>query len=346
MPPPSRSATRDPSGGRLQFLGEVGVAGDDIDVAIPALEQALALARSEKFAPAEALGIHSLGVVRWMRGDLASADRLLAESVEAFRALEQSSETVPSPLNIAEIRTSLPGSRPGLQHVFEDTLKPFIEISCEAATSYALANLAGNARARGDTAEASTLLEESADRFAAAGDDTGLATVSVRRAYAAFLANDLTTAREQLEVALDLRTTLGDRRGRGLVISGLGMVATVAGDYDTAERHLASARDIFRRAGDRWGLASSLWRTADLAVARNDLEGAEAALQEAFAVLGETQRERWIANTLSGLAEVALLRGDVEQASSYFVDARNRYAARDDALGTAHIDERLAQLAK
>ena len=330
----------------LQFLGEVGVAGDDIDVAIPALEQGLALARSERFAPAEALGIHSLGVVRWMRGDLASADRLLAESVEAFRALEQSSETVPSPLNIAEIRTSLPGSRPGLQHVFEDTLKPFVEISCEAATSYALANLAGNARARGDTERASVLLEESADRFSAAGDDTGLATVSVRRAYAAFLANDLTTAREQLEVALDLRTTLGDRRGRGLVISGLGMVATVAGDYDTAERHLASARDIFRRAGDRWGLASSLWRTADLALARNDLESAEAALQEAFAVLGETQRERWIANTLSGLAEVALLRGDVDQASSYFVDARNRYAARDDALGTAHIDERLAQLAK
>jgi predicted ATPase len=330
----------------LQFLGELGVAGDDIDVAIPALEQALALARTEDFAPAEALGIHSLGVVHWMRGDLASADRLLAESVEAFRALEQSSETVPSPLNIAEIRTTLPGSRPGLQHVFEDTLKPFVEISCEAATSYALANLAGNARARGDTAEASALLEESAARFAAAGDDTGLATVSVRRAYAAFVANDLTTAREQLEVALDLRTMLGDRRGRGLVISGLGMVATVAGDYDTAERHLASARDIFRRAGDRWGLASSLWRSADLAVARNDLEGAEAALQEAFAVLGETQRERWIANTLSGLAEVALLRGDVEQASSYFVDARNRYAARDDALGTAHIDERLAQLAK
>jgi predicted ATPase len=330
----------------LHFIGELGVAGDDIDVAIPWLEQAIALARSKDFAAAEALGVHSLGVVHWMRGDLATADRFLAESVEAFRALEQSSETIPSPLNIAEIRTSLPGSRPGLQHVFEDTLKPFVEISCEAATSYALANLAGNARARGDTGEAAALLEESAARFAAAGDDAGLATVFVRRAYAAFLATDLTTAREQLEVALDLRTRLGDRRGRGLVISGLGMVATVAGDYETAERNLASARDIFRRAGDRWGLASSLWRTADLAVARNDLEGAEAALQEAFAVLGETQRERWIANTLSGLAEVALLRGDVDRASSYFVDARDRYAAREDALGTAHIDERLAQLAK
>ena len=329
----------------LQVVGEIGVAGDDIDIAIPWLERALSLARSEKFAAAEALGIHSLGVVHWMRGDLEGADRLLAESVEAFRALERSSETIPSPLNIAEIRTSLPGS-PGLQHVFEDTLKPFVEISCEAATSYALANLAGNARARGDTARAATLLEESAARFAAAGDEAGLATVFVRRAYAAFVASDLTTARERLEFALDLRTKLGDRRGRGLVLSGLGMVATIAGDYDTAERHLASARDIFRRAGDRWGIASSLWRTADLAVARDDLESAEAALQEAFAVLGETQRERWIANTLAGLAEVALLRGDVEQAETYFAEARDRYAARDDALGVSSIDERLAQLAK
>jgi hypothetical protein len=124
------------------------------------------------------------------------------------------------------------------------------------------------------------------------------------------------------------------------------MVATVAGDYDGAERHLAAARDIFRRAGDRWGLASSLWRTADLAVARDDLVSAETALQEALAVLVVTKRERWIANTLAGLAEVALLRGDVNEASSYFFEARDRYAAREDTLGVAHIDERLAQLAK
>src|SRR6476646_4179773 len=289
----------------LQFLGELGVACDDIEVAIPSLERAIALARSENLAPAEALGIHSLGVVHWMRGDLATADQFLAESVEAFRALERSSE---------------------------------------AATSYALANLAGNARATGDTERAVALLEESAARFAAAGDDTGLATVSVRRAYAAFVANDLTTAREQLEVALDLRTMLGDRRGRGLVISGLGMVATVEGDYDTAERHLASARDIFRPAGDRWGLASSLWRAADLAFARERIDAAEAALEEARWVLEATGRERWIANTLAGLAEVSLLRGDADRSRALLIEARERYAARDDAVGVADVDERLAAL--
>src|SRR4029079_11651762 len=157
----------------LQFLGELGIHADDTDVTMPWVEQALALARAEDFAAAQALGVHSIGVVRWMRGDLDAADRLLAESVEAFRALEGSTERIPSPLNIAEIRTARPGSRPGLQHVFEDTLKPFVEVSCEAATSYALANQASNARARGETARAAALLDESAARFEVAGDDAG-----------------------------------------------------------------------------------------------------------------------------------------------------------------------------
>ena len=147
-----------------------------------------------------------------------------------------------------------------------------------------------------------------------------------------------------LEQALELR--LSDRRGVGLVLSGLGLVATTAGDHAGAEQHLSEARDIFRRAGDRWGLASTLWRIADLAIERGRLDEAEAALQEARDVLGATQRERWIASTIAGLAEVASLRGDAERAVELFADARGRYAASDDAVGLANIDERLDRLAK
>ncbi|HEY6031955.1 MAG TPA: tetratricopeptide repeat protein, partial [Gaiellaceae bacterium] len=330
----------------LQFLGEFGVASDAAEVAVPWLERALALARAEQLAAAEAIGVHALGVAHWILGDLPGADRLLAESIEAFRALEGSPEMIPSPLNIAEIRTSQSGGRPGLRHVFEDTLQPFAEVSCDAAASYALANQAGIARVRGDLARARRLLDESAARFEAAGDDAGRATVLVRRAYMSVAEGELAGARTQFEGALELRAGLGDRRGVGLVLAGLGFVETNAGDHPAAERHLAEARDIFRRAGDRWGLASTLWRTADLAFARGRVDDAEAALQEAYSVLGATQRERWIAHTLAGLAEVALLRGDVERASELLTDARGRYAARDDALGLADVDERLRSLAK
>jgi len=327
-----------------QFLGELGVAADAADVAVPWLERALALARREGLAGAEAIGVYSLGVARWMSGDLAGAQELLSESLDLFTALAGSPERIRSPLNIAEIRTSGPEERPGLRVVFEDTLQPFVEISCDAAVAYVQANQAAIVRALGDLRQARALLDASAARFEASGDDLGTAAVLVRRAYLDLAEGEVAEARAGLERALELRRRQNDRRGVGLALTGLGLIDTTAGDHEAAQRRLAEARDIFRRAGDRWGLASTLWRTADLAFAAGDVDAAETALLEARAVLGATRRERWIAHTLAGLAEVALLRGDVEGAAALLTDARDRYAARDDEPGVADVEERLRSL--
>jgi predicted ATPase len=328
----------------LQSLGEYGLAHDAADVAMPLLERALELARREAFAAAEATGVYSLGVAHWMLGDLARAEELVAASADLFAALAGSPERIPSPVNFAE--TSRPSGWRGLRVVFEDTLQPFAEISCDAAVGYVLANQAGIVRARGDFARARELLEQSAARFQDSDDEQGTATVLVRRGYLELAAGALPAARAALERALELRCGQKDRRGHGLVLAGLGLIDTMAGEYGDAERRLAEARDLFRRAGDRWGLASSLWRTADLALARGRLDDAEAALLEARAILRPTRRERWIANTLAGLADVALVRGDVDQAETLLVDAHDRYAARHDALGVADVEKRLDDLPK
>lgn len=330
----------------LQFLGEFGLASDAADVAMPWLERALELARREGFAAAEAICVYSLGVAHWILGDLARAGELVARSIDLFGALAGSPERILSPVNIAEIRTSPAGGRPGLQMVFEDTLQPFVEISCDAAVSYVLANEAGIVSAQGDLGRARALLDESAARFEDSGDERGKAAVLVRRAYLELAEGTPAAARHALEQALELRRGQGDRRGVGLVLAGLGLIDTTTGEFRRAERQLAEARELFRRAGDRWGLASTLWRTADLAFARDRLDDAEAALLEARAVLGATGRERWIANTLAGLAEVALLRGDPGLARTLLAEARDRYATRDDALGVADVEERLRGLAK
>jgi predicted ATPase len=330
----------------LQFLGEFGVASDAADLAIPWLERALGLAKRERFTAAEAICVYSLAVAHWILGDLARAETLVARSIELFLTVAGSSQLVMSPVNMAEIPTRQLTSRSRLRVVFEDTLQPFVEISCDAAVSYALANRAAIARARGDRARARMLLEESAARFQAAGDEVGTAAVHVRRAYLELAEGDLAAARQALEAALELRRAQRDRRGLGLVLAGLGLIDTTAGDYQSADRHLAEAREIFRRAGDRWGLASTLWRTADLACERGRLDEAEGALWEARDVLSVTQRKRWIAHTLAGLAEVALLRGDREQASVLFAEAHDLYEARDDALGVADIEVRLRSIAK
>jgi predicted ATPase len=328
----------------LQFLGELGVASDEADVAIPWLERALELARRQGFSAGEAIGVYSLGVAQWVFGDIARAEELVTDSIDLFESLSGSTEPIPSPVNMAELRTSELAGHTRLPMVFEDTLQPFAEISSDAAVAYVLANQAGLARVRGDFSRSRALLDDSAARFNAAGDEAGIATVLIRRAYLELAEEDTDAARAALEEALELRRRHRDRRGTGIVLSGLGLVGTIAGDFDSAEAHLAEARDIFRRAGDRWGFASALWRTADLAFERGNLDGAEAALEEARAVLAVTRRERWIASTLIGLAEVAGLRGDAGRASQLLADARERYAARDYAQGVADVDERLGSL--
>ncbi|MGZ4354172.1 MAG: ATP-binding protein [Gaiellaceae bacterium] len=331
----------------MQFLGEFGIANEQgIVDAATWLERGLELARREGFTAPEAIGVYTLGVARWVLGDLAGAEELLEQSLASLRTLARSPERIPSPINVADMRSSDPGGRPGLRVVFEETLQPFVEVSCDAAVGYVLANLAAIARARGDLARARSLPDEAAERFAQADDERGQADVLVRHAYLELAEGSLPEARACLERALLLRRELHDRRGVGLVLAGLGLIDTTAGDHQSAERLLAEAREIFRRAGDRWGLASTLWRTADLALECGRLDDAEAALQEARGVLGETQRERWIGHTVAGLAEVAVLRGDLERAAALFADARDRYASTDDGLGVAFVEERLHTLAK
>ena len=128
-----------------------------------------------------------------------------------------------------------------MQLLFEDTLQPFVEVSCETAVSYALANQAGVARGLGDLSRAHALLDESRARFEAAEDDAGLATVLVRGAYISFVEGDLEAARRQLQGALELRTRLRDRRGLGLALSGLGLIETAAGEHDAAEQYRRGA---------------------------------------------------------------------------------------------------------
>jgi predicted ATPase len=328
----------------LQFLGEIGLARDAMDVATSWLKRGLALARQERFGPEEAIGVYSLGVANWILGDLARAEELVGEGAELFGALTGSPEQIISPVNFAEIRTSLTVGRPGLRVIFEDTLQPFLEVSCDTALGYVLANQAGLVAARGDLARAHGLLHESASKFEKSGDERGRAAVLVRRAYLELTEGEFASARLALEEALELRRGQGDRRGLGLVLVGLGLVDTTAGDYASAHEHLSEAREMFRRAGDRWALASALWRTADLAFAQNRLDDAEEALQEARAVLEATGRKPWIANTLAGLAEVALLRGDVERARALLGEAHSCYAERGDVLGATDVDERLQGL--
>jgi predicted ATPase len=327
----------------LHFLGGFAITYDVGD-AFDWLERALALARREGFAAAEAVGIYALGAAHWFTGDLEAAQTRVTKSIEAFRGLENRSESIPAPVNMSEMRVPGVGGRPGSRVVLEDTLQPFVEVSCDAALSYAIVNQAGLARERGDFERAHALLDESSGRFHAAGDERGRIDVLVRRAYVHLVEDSRDGARECLERALEFRRGVNDRRGIGLVLSGLALIDTDTGDLESAESRLDEAVGMFRRAGDRWGLVIALLRTAELDIVLGRIEAAEEALEEARTVLGETQLERWNAHAFAALAEVAVLQGDTQRAAGLLADARERYAAKHDSTGVAAVDERLRLL--
>jgi predicted ATPase len=327
----------------LHFLGGFAIiydVGDGFDW----LERALALARREDLAAAEAVGIYALGVASWFTGDPETAEQLLVESIEAFLVLKDRSEHIPSPVNMSELRLPGIGGRPGSRVVLEESLQPFVEVSCDAALSYAIANHAALVRVRGDFEQAHALLDESSQRFRLAGDQRGRVDVLVRRAYLHFVEGAFDDARECLERALEFRRAVNDRRGIGLVLSGLALIDTDTGDYERAEVRLDEARSMFRRAGDRWGLVIALLRTGELEIERGRIPEAEAALEEARTVLGETQVERWNAHTFAALAEVAVVQGDEQRAVELLNEAGERYAAKRDWIGLAAVGERIRSL--
>jgi len=327
----------------LHVLGGNAVSRDDARAAEEWFRQALELARRERFAACEALCVYSLGVARWRLGDLAGAEELLARSIELFRAVDDAGELIPTPISVAEIRSrAAAGSGPRV--VFEDTLQPFVEVSCTAAVGYVLANEARLAREQGDFARARALLDESTAVFVREGDERGEADALMRRAHLELAAGAVDAARSCLERALELRRRLRDRRGLGMALSGLGGVDAAAGEHERAEQHLAEARELFRRAGDRWGLTGALWNTADLAAARGDLDAASDALEEALAVLREAGRELWIAQTLAQLGELSVRRGEPDRAAALLREAHALYAGRNDDQGAAEIRNQLGAL--
>ena len=115
------SATQRSSGGRSTSAAAVEIADDDGVLAASYYEPALAFAREHGLAAAEAVSAYSLGAAAWVAADVAEATRLCAESFELFGALEDSEESVPALVNVAEM-IRLDPDAPGVRLAFEDTL--------------------------------------------------------------------------------------------------------------------------------------------------------------------------------------------------------------------------------
>ena len=158
-----------------------------------------------------------------------------------MRTLAGSPERIPSPINVAEMRSSDPPARPGLRRRLRGH-PPAVRRGLVRRGRRLRAREPGGDRARRAATSrgpgrCSTRRPNGSRQT---GDERGRADVLVRRAYLELAEGSVREARACLERALLLRRQLNDRRGVGLVLSGLGLIDTAAGEL--RERRAAPRR--------------------------------------------------------------------------------------------------------
>ena len=331
----------------LQFLGEFGLASDAADVAMPWLERALELARREGFAAAEAICVYSRRRCSLGPAGIWPAPRSSWPAASSCSARSPARRSGSSPRSTSRRsgrahRAAGRGcawcSRTRCSRSSRSPVTP------RSATSWPTrrGSPAGVATAR-EPARCSTRAQA---RFEDAGDELGKAAVLVRRAYLELTEGALPAARQALEEALELRRAqatgaVSYSRSPGSD-SSTRRPATTTAPSDASPRlatcFAVPAIDGGWRAssGGRPTLHSHAetsttrrprcWRHARCSARHSGSAGSQTRS------LG-SPRSHCCAATSNG--HLALL-----------ADARDRYAARHDALGVADAEERLSDLAK
>jgi predicted ATPase len=159
-------------------------------------------------------------------------------------------------------------------------------------------------------------LLESAEQFAAAGDEVGvaMATASAGLAEINTPDPDLATAMRQVEEGARRFRAVGAGWGESLALVALGRVATLAGDLPTAEAHFRGAVEAAVGSGDRFAASVATHHLARVRLFAGRIDEAERLYRDALAVSIDLQHEEGMAYGLEGLAAVAATHDDVERA--------------------------------
>ncbi|HUR24171.1 MAG TPA: BTAD domain-containing putative transcriptional regulator [Acidimicrobiales bacterium] len=188
---------------------------------------------------------------------------------------------------------------------------------------------------RGDTARARVPLEEAVSIGRAHGDPQGLRAALTVSGQLALETGDFLAAESALMEALVLARELSESYAIGAALYALGEVARGLGDHERAHEFLVESLDLARRFGAPSDVASRLCALGDLALQEDDHRRAFSIFAEAAAL--NTDAGRVVSAPLLGLGRVAALRGDKPGARGLLEDALTVAQASKDWRSTAEV---------
>jgi predicted ATPase len=225
------------------------------------------------------------GVLAGEQGDYVSADKLIEESLEISRGLEDKHGVAVS-LNALAVHARDRGDAAASRSLFEESLVLWRECGDQTAVARSLSNLANVVKLQGDYARARSLYEDCLAIFRELGDRTGIAWSLNYQGDVARDQDDAEAARSLYEESLETFRELGDQWGIAGSLADLGNLARDQRNFQAAHSLYRESMRMFQELEHKRGIARLLECFACSAAAQLEpehslrLAGAAAALRQ------------------------------------------------------------------
>ena len=264
------------------------------------------------FAPAlaRARALNGVGFLNWAWGDFPQAQRLLHESLDIFRALNDK-HGIAWVLNhlghVALAQNELP-----LAHdLVQESLALFRQLGSEWNIAWDLLNLGDIVRAQGNESQAVAYYREGLEVFRRVGDYRGTAWTLDHLGRLAYNHQDYQQTIILMTESLSLFRKVGDKRSTAWVLNHLGAVALAQNDFQQARFYVEESLVLFREmssSSNSSGAALDLGRTAlnlgDTALAFGEKDRARALFIDSLKLSQEAGDQQGVIDALGRINHI------------------------------------------
>jgi predicted ATPase len=322
-------------GRALAHGGQLAAAQGDMAAAIPALEEALALARESRDRDTVMVSLNQLAAAGLQTGRLEDAKTYASEALTLARVVQRSVAIAQS-LNILGVAAAIQGDEQAAYNYYEDALGISREVGIRENIARLLMNLGNISLGRRDYDRARRYYDECRETALEIGDAVGASAALSNLGAVAKSVGDLESARRYLEQALEEKTRIGDGRGLSIALHGIGEVERLDGHFPEAREAVARCIELCREQAFTLGLVQGLESVAtiatDAARPSKDAVRIAAAAEEIRETTGIRRNDEDTAEFDSSMAFLRAAIGDQAFDAAW---ADGRQLSQDDAAADA-----------
>jgi predicted ATPase/class 3 adenylate cyclase len=274
----------------------------------PQLEEALSLARTNRYIRGEYNALAQLGIWHWSNGDFESAVKLLKHALDLIRKAGDIRRELDMLINLGIVTKDMYRFAESRAH-YEEAQRIAGKIGDRSGEASLLNNMGRASIAAGDFVHAIAYCTEAVQRAAEVNEPTvqGLALHNLSEAYREF--GQYHAAHEAAEASIKLLHTSGYPVGEVYALENLALIEFSLENHDQAFKLAEEALSITRKVSAQRVEVSVLTHLGLMRLGQGQIDQAAEVLNRAKRIEDENREDVTTYKMHAGLASVALARG-------------------------------------